>query len=315
MSPCRNAAGRRRAARVILALAVVSVCLGAVVAYAATRSGGKQNGLGENRVVRPPSSSGGTGPQSGDRPPKRERLLRPQLLETPPQQTEASDIQIRFRVPAHTPVTPAPAPIPASGSEPNPEVPTRRFQCKLDDEDWSGCSSPYRMTGLTPGTHRFVVRAFNREERVGEAVDSSWQQTPAAAEPTPQPPAENQPVEPGQPKQFSIEALEEPEGLYPGFPPRLIPIRVNNPNPVPIEVTALTVAIGDAPADCSGENFELTPSSASPQAPLTVPAEGSIDLPAGGIEPPAIQMLNLPVEQDACQEAAIPLVFGGEAEG
>jgi hypothetical protein len=313
MSPCRIAAGRRRAARVILALAAVTVCLGAVVAYAATRSGGKHQGLGGHHVVQPPSSSGGSGgsgPQAGG-PSKRERLLRPQLLETPPQQTEASDTQFRFRVPPRTPVTPPPTLGP--GPAPSPEASTRRFQCKLDGDDWSDCTSPYRVAGLGPGAHRFAVRVYNREERVGEAVDYGWQQTSPSA--TPPPVSENRLVEPSQPKQFSIEALQEPEGLYPGFPPRPIPVRVTNPNPVPIEVTALTVAIGEAPADCTAENFELTPSTASPEAPLTVPAESSVDLPTTGIEPPAIQMLNLPVEQDACQEEEIPLVFSGEAQG
>src|SRR4051812_20041931 len=117
MSPRRFGAGRRRAARAILALAAVSACLGAVVAYAATKSGGTSSGLGGNHVVQPPSSSGqqtdgsgskmgGSGSQDRGRPQKRERQLQPQLLETPPQSTEAGDPQFRFRVAPRT--TPAP---------------------------------------------------------------------------------------------------------------------------------------------------------------------------------------------------------------
>src|SRR5438128_1344034 len=149
MSPNRVTAGGRRAARAIVALAAVTACLGAVVAYAATRSGGIHQGLGEQHAVQPPASSGGSGPQSGGQPAKRERLLRPQLLETPPQRTEASDTQFRFRVPVRTSV--APPPIPGPGPVPSPEPPTRRFQCRLDGEDWSNCSSPYQATGLAPG--------------------------------------------------------------------------------------------------------------------------------------------------------------------
>jgi hypothetical protein len=163
---------------------------------------------------------------------------------------------------------------------------------------------------LTPGSHRFAVRVFNRENRAGEPAGFSWLiQTPP--EP-PRQPAQNPPAEP---QQFSIEALREPEDLLPGFPPQSIPVRITNPNSVAIEVTEVTVAIGDAPADCPAENFELTPAGASPAEPVPVPPGSSVDLPAAGIEAPAIRMLDLPIEQDACQEAEIPLVFSGEARG
>ena len=81
-------------------------------------------------------------------------------------------------------------------------------------------------------------------------------------------------------------------------------------------ITAITVAIDDPPANCSAENFELSPAGLSPEAPLVVPANGTADLPTDdGLEAPAIQMLNLPVEQDACRGTEIPLVFSGEAQG
>jgi hypothetical protein len=294
MSSFRNAAGRWRAARVLVALAAATACLGAVVAYAATRSVG--------------------GHQKAHRAQTSERLWSPELIEAPPETTAASDPQIRFHVRPRNPST-QPAP---GGPEPaEPETSTRRFQCRVDGSDWSACRSPYRLTGLVPGSHGFAVRVFNRENRAGEPVAISWQQIAVAATSSPPspPPAPPKPDEPVAPKQFSIEALEEPENLYPGFPPTTIPVRIANPNSVPIEVTALSVAIGEAPAGCTTENFELTPAGVSPTEPVQVPANGSVDLPTATVEAPSIRMLNLPVNQDACQELQIPLVFSGEAQG
>jgi hypothetical protein len=293
MSPFRNAAGPWRAARVLVALAAASACLGAVVAYAATRSNG--------------------GHHRGQKAPQQERLLRPELIEAPPEATEASDPQLRFHVQPRKP----PIPPPPGGPEPaEPETSTRRFQCRVDGGDWAACRSPYRLAGLAPGSHRFAVRVFNRENRVGEPVAVSWQQIPRPRTSSPTaaaPPA--QPDEAAAPKQFSIEALEAPEDLFPGFPPTLIPVRITNPNSVPIEVTALNVAIGEAPAGCAAENFELTAAGVSPAEPVLVPAGGAVDLPTATAEAPSIRMLNLPVNQDACQELQIPLVFDGEAQG
>jgi hypothetical protein len=288
--------------------------MGAVVAYAATRPSGEHRGLVEHHAVKQPTGSPGNGPGGNGAPPRRERLLTPQLIETPPATTAVSDPQFRFNVPPRTPGTPSST---AKPSQPGqaPTESTRRFQCRVDGENWDGCQSPYRLNGLAPGSHRIVVRVFNREERAGEPVDFEWQQTAAAAG---APPASAKPVarpEPGPPEQFSIVALQNPEDLYPGLAPTPIPIRVGNPNDVAIEVTEIAAAVGEAPADCAAENFELIPAAVSPEAPLTVPAEGSVDLPVAGPEAPAIQMLDLPVEQDACRGAEIPLVFSGQAHG
>ena len=192
---------------------------------------------------------------------------------------------------------------------------SRRFQCRLDGGEWSDCRSPYRLTSLAPGSHRFAVRVFNREGRVGEPAIADWRQI---VPDTPAPPGPATPLAEApafEPQQFSILALRDPENLYPGLAPTPIPVRVTNPNDVPIEVTAISVAVGEAPAECSAANFELTPAGLSPQAPLLVPANGSAELPSGELEAPAIRMLDLPFEQDACRGAEIPLVFDGEAHG
>lgn len=38
---------------------------------------------------------------------------------------------------------------------------TATFQCKLDDADWTACSSPATYSGLSVGSHTFAVRAVN----------------------------------------------------------------------------------------------------------------------------------------------------------
>jgi hypothetical protein len=151
-----------------------------------------------------------------------------------------------------------------------------------------------------------MVRALDRAGRAGPASNYSWQQVaPSAPEPR---------VDPA-PVPFSIELRGELEELFPGHPPQQVSVVVTNPNPVAIEVTGLTVAIGADPPNCPAENFELTQSSLSPAAPLVVPAGAAVELPTATASAPMISMLNLPVNQDPCRGAEVPLVFSGEARG
>jgi hypothetical protein len=94
-----------------------------------------------------------------------------------------------------------------------------------------------------------------------------------------------------------------------------VPLRIDNPNPVPIEVTRLTASLTGAPPGCAADNFSLTGSSASEATPLVVPAEGAVELPGGSASAPAIALLDLPVNQDACQGAQLELSLSGEARG
>ena len=103
---------------------------------------------------------------------------------------------------------------------------------------------------------------------------------------------------------------------YPGAPAQTLPLTVTNPNPVPIFLTGLTVAATSDPSGCaSAANLVLTPAPISAAAPLRVPAHGSVHLPAPGVGAPAIQLRDLPVNQDACQGASFPLAFSGSARG
>jgi hypothetical protein len=297
MSPGRIAVGRAHAIRALLALIAVPACLGAV-AYASTRPEHRAPGLAESKPA-------GIAPQHGVGALQgrgEEQLPRARLIEYPEATSVIAEPQFRFHVPPRSqhldPSQPAPPGTPAE-----PERP-RRFQCKLDDSGWRACSSPYRLSGVALGDHAFAVRAFNRAGRPGPATGYSWRQA--------SPVSRRDQVDP---KPFSIELAGQLEDLYPGYPAQQVPIRIANPNPDPIEVTSLSVAIAGDPPNCPAENFALTQSSASPAAPLAVPAGGTVSLPTATVSAPTIGMLNLAVNQDACRGADIPLVFSGEAHG
>jgi hypothetical protein len=107
----------------------------------------------------------------------------------------------------------------------------------------------------------------------------------------------------------------QPEGtLYPGGPALAIPLALFNPNPIAIHVTSLTVTVASSPEGCSAEeNIHITQSDVSSEKAITVPPDAAVTLPAQGVEAPTIQLLNLPVNQDACQNATFPLKYTGSA--
>lgn len=171
-----------------------------------------------------------------------------------------------------------------------------RFECRLDRGRWSRCTTPRTYTGLGVGRHRFSVRSA-RARRHGRPSSYRWTQF--------------------EPRPFSIEPhLGGVPSLFPGAGPVSLPVTLVNPNPMPIQVTSLGVAItADIPGCGAATNFESLPSSASLAAPVTVPAEGSIELPNATTTAPAIGLRDLPFNQDACQGAELPLRFSGEAHG
>jgi hypothetical protein len=289
-------AGSGRAVRVIISLTTVSACLGAA-AYAATRPERPAAGLAASKPLG--GAGHGVDAPAGD---GEKALPRPVFIEYPEAISAAPETQFRFHVPPRTqgPINPTPQSAPPSG-EPGSR---RRFQCRLDDGGWRACSSPDRLGGLLSGRHNFAVRAFNRAGRPGPAISYSWRQVEATSG-----------TEEGDPKPFSIELQGELEHLYPGDPAQPVPIRIANPNPVPIEVTSVTVAIASEPPNCPAANFLLTPSSASPTTPLTVPAHAAVGLPTPTTSAPTIAMLNLAINQDPCRGVDVPLVFDGEAHG
>jgi len=172
-----------------------------------------------------------------------------------------------------------------------------RFHCRLDGGRWRSCQTPAVVPGLAPGSHSFAVRAVSRLGRPGPAAGFRWTLL--------------------KPKAFAIEPQFSSVGaLFPGAAPRQLPVLLRNPNPVPILVTKVRVTVSADPPGCGGgANFELIPASPSRRAPLRLAAGASLGLPSPGATAPAIALRDLPVNQDACQGATLPLRFSGEARG
>jgi hypothetical protein len=172
-----------------------------------------------------------------------------------------------------------------------------RFQCRLDARPWSTCQAPVTFSKLAAGNHSFSVRSVGTRGKHSKTTRFRWQVL--------------------EPKDFSITPqLGGLGALYPGAPAQALPVTIANPNPVPILVTSLQVrATADPPGCGSAENLGLNGSSASSAAPIKVPANGMVSLPAPGASAPSIQLRDLPVSQDACQRAQFPLAFSGTARG
>ncbi|HEU5251914.1 MAG TPA: hypothetical protein VFU16_01135 [Solirubrobacterales bacterium] len=269
--------GRHRAARAIFALAVAVVCLGSV-AFAATRPD-RDRPQGQKKGQRHQSR--------GERPP------RPRFIEVPPVGGVDPDAQFRFHVEPRNvaPAEPGPSRAPAP-----PAVRWRQFQCRLDGGEWSSCSSPRRLTDLEPGEHSFAVRALNRRGLAGLAAHYRWSQR--------------------EPMEFTVELLGSLQPLMPGDPPQPLPVRISNPNPVPIEVVGLTFSVAPGAPGCVADpNFAIFPSSLAPSAPLGVPAGGSVSLPSPGATAPALALRELAADQNACQGSSVQLHFSGQARG
>jgi hypothetical protein len=172
-----------------------------------------------------------------------------------------------------------------------------RFRCRLDGGDWKACQPPTVFRRLAVGNHGFAVRTVGANGRRSRATSFRWQRA--------------------EPKPFSVEPqLSSLAALYPGAPAQVLPVALSNPNPIPIFVTGLRVSVSADPVACdSATNLVLSPSNASPQRPLAVPAGGTVSLPSASVSAPSIALRDLPVNQDACQGARLPLAFAGEAHG
>jgi hypothetical protein len=148
------------------------------------------------------------------------------------------------------------------------------------------------------GAHRFRVRALERPAPASPVAQFDWHVVTLAIR-----------------ESFSISVGEIVGGLlYPGAAPQAIRITLANPNDVSIFVTSLSVTVPSGPAGCdSATNIGLAQSDVSSAAPLQISAHGSVTLPAQGRSAPTIGLVNLAVNQDACQNARFPLSVTGSA--
>jgi hypothetical protein len=218
----------------------------------------------------------------------------------------------RHAAPA-TPIKgPPPIPVAASGTtglrivEHPPALSTRRtarfrvlaagepeLRCRLDRGPATPCASNVVYRGLRGGSHTFFVAARRAGRRTVRA-DFGWR----VLEPEP----------------FEIEPKPASVGpLYPGAAPTPIQVVISNPNDAAITLTALRVAAsGGAPGCDPATNLALTAPELGTKGPR-IPAHGTLVLPSAGIPAPTIALLELGVNQDACQNASFALSFTGSA--
>ena len=191
------------------------------------------------------------------------------------------------------------------------------FRCSLDGSRYKACTSPKRYPRpLTQGRHTFRVRARSatRKRELSSPASYAW----LVDRLPPTPGTTQHPTDPAGSTQVSGESFSIDPGvvgpLYPGAVPLSIPLTLSNSNGVPIYVTGLTVAVTNSPAGCnSATNISLAQSSVSSTTPVLIQANGSVTLPAQGVAAPTIQLVDLPVNQDACRNATLSLSFTGSA--
>jgi hypothetical protein len=203
---------------------------------------------------------------------------------------------------------------------PNPDVNTRPtfefagsdpggsgvagYECDVDDTGWAACTSPDTLDNLSVASHTFQVETIDDAGNVSIPVGYTWTITPAQTD-----------------ENFTM-AGDVNAGtsgdLYPGGPALAIPIKISNPNSVPIDVTSITVSAttGSLPAGCQAGWFVVAQSNVSSTNIVTVPANGSVVLPqpnssnTGTVTAPTIEMTDSG-PQNACAGATFQYSFAG----
>lgn len=206
-------------------------------------------------------------------------------------------------------VAPGPLTITAKPSDPTPSAtndfawtqpdPDATAQCSLENGSWKPCSTPFRWVIETGnyGQHQFAVRAIDAAGNASAPATYRFKYEKGL--PTS-----------GVPFDISGSVSGLSIGIW-----RPITVTLTNPNPVPIFVSEVTVTLPDtSPNGCSIlDNFEVDQSDISTSNTVTVPAGGSLTLPADGATPPRIRLVNKPVNQDACKGVTFPLTYSGTA--
>jgi large repetitive protein len=166
------------------------------------------------------------------------------------------------------------------------------FQCKLDAGIFAACSSPASYGNLGAGAHTFTLRATDAAGNTSKTTTYSWTINASSGMP------------------FTITG-NVPSPLYPGSAPQTIPLRITNPNSVPIYVTALTATVQATGATgCTAGWFQIV-AAGIPPAGIPVAANSSITVPAAN--DPTLQMVESHTNQDACRSATLTLSYSGSA--
>jgi hypothetical protein len=170
------------------------------------------------------------------------------------------------------------------------------YECREEEQAWFRCTSPLTFAVAGEGEHQFAVRAVDAAGNASGEAKYKWKLSSG-----------------GNHQPFTISGNAGGQ-LYPGAPPRQLALTLSNPNSVAIFVTALSVTVATSPPGCpAASNLQLMQSSVSSATPVQVPARGSVTLPAQGVSAPAIQLLDLPVNQDACRATGFGLTYTGSA--
>jgi hypothetical protein len=201
---------------------------------------------------------------------------------------------------------------------------------------------------LLPGTIAVVVhRAKESKVKAWHAtqtptIESQQQPAPTgspppttapsgATAPPPGSPGTGTSVQPRPPRQAVDPSLESGGNTGAGFniagdlqggiaPGHVAPLELTlvNPGERPIEITKLSVKVAAATSNpgCSGEVHFRVRQAPEDGFPLVLPAKGTRTLSELGFAAdakPQVEMVNLPVNQDACKGAAITLSYSGAA--
>jgi hypothetical protein len=173
-------------------------------------------------------------------------------------------------------------------------------ECRLDGGAWLACSSVAMYVGLGVGSHIFCVRAVSGSGVTSAETCATWTVLASPSVPEPSGP-------------FTISGTI-PGALAPGAT-RPLPLTISNPFDFGIRVTSLTVTVrpGSTQAGCDGPtNLSITQSNtAGGSVSVVVPRRGSVTLPAQGATTPAVTMLDLPTDQEACKGASFSVASAG----
>ncbi|HEY2216210.1 MAG TPA: hypothetical protein VGH21_01860 [Solirubrobacteraceae bacterium] len=175
--------------------------------------------------------------------------------------------------------------------------------CRRDNARFARCASPTSYASVALGAHTFQVEAQDAVGNTSAPTSYSWTVAKEVKE-----------TKETSGKPFTVTGNASGP-LAPGMG-RSLSITLTNPNNVVITVTALSasVAAGSSKAGCDGPtNLQLTQSNLSSSNTLTIPANGQVTLPSGAVSAPQVQMLDLPVNQDACKGAAFKFTYSGSA--
>jgi hypothetical protein len=170
------------------------------------------------------------------------------------------------------------------------------FSCRLDSGTWTACTSPATYNGLNANnSHEFSVRAVDAAGNQSGETDFIWKISANV--------------------NFTISG-NAPNLLYPGAPAVSIPVKLTNPNSVPIYITSLKASLltTGLPAGCESAWFQIAQSNISATQTVLVPANnGSATLPTQGATTPTIQMIDSHTTQNACRGANLTFSYSGSA--